>query len=166
MSNGIVNGDLVGRIKDGSSYWTGERWHQFIPRPMVEGDIGRWNEGRLSPLEKRVNELVGALKVAGYYNNYTQTVMDTLQDHIDKQEIEWQKVKDELHQKDRLIDLLRTVSARRYQKIADLQEVIRVSNEFIELQAQRLANARLHVERVHDAVNKYEPGDSGPSLDP
>ena len=35
---------LPGTIKDESSIWDGNRWHQIAPRRAVEGDIGDWNE--------------------------------------------------------------------------------------------------------------------------
>jgi dynactin complex subunit len=100
-------------------------------------------------------------------NIRTQKLMEwnaALQERIDALGAQVDKLESELRAADSIKNVFIRVAGRRLAQVADLQNTLQEGNDFIELQSQRLLNARNHVLRVRKACD-LDPFDSGPSFD-
>lgn len=66
----------------------------------------------------------------------------------------------------KLKDVIKLNRIRLNEKVAELENTVKVSAQFIELQTNRLINARKHITRIRVHCDLPEPGDSGEGLDP
>lgn len=158
------NGEpLDGTQRDGSIWLSSkQRWYQLTPRRAVDGDI--------YPPDY-FQKFCGVRVPAQYHLRFSEWATNvrtvallqrcaSLEQQLDEQD----KLESKLRIANNLTQAYTRAYGRRLKKICELEGVVKANNEFIELQAQRLRNARDQVEQVAKIVNM--PSDRGRALDP
>lgn len=90
----------------------------------------------------------------------------TLQRELDTRNEQINELESRLRMMAKLKEVVQRNRHRAYEKVAELENTVKVNAEYIELQGRRLINARKHLARVRYHCDLPESGDNGESMDP
>jgi uncharacterized membrane protein YccC len=112
---------------------------------------------QVSEMQQRIDELESRDVIDDWSNYVGKTALASHEAQIEA-------LRNELRQSNSLNNLIRGVSARRYKKILDLENRVKVNGEFIELQGSLLRKARSMIQRLCMASGLHVPDESALDL--
>jgi hypothetical protein len=133
-----------GDTRDGFIF-DGVAWQQIAPRLMVDGDIGDWADVVYWNFVKGEVKRLAAAK-----------------DEIERRCVNLDKLESELRQEKTITNCYMRAAERRLTRMRELQAAVDDKDNFIQMQAQQLKNARADVARLRQRSD-FTTLDNGPT---